>query len=119
MLESRMQGQLACPVWRGLGGNVRCKAQRAALPPYATRLINQGVPITVIQKLLGHNDLNTTQRYAKIADPTVEREYRQAMTEIEQGAGALSLAPLPLPDIWPAPIVAARDRVTLPLDNSM
>jgi len=86
---------------------------------FATRLINQGVPITVIQKLLGHNDLNTTQRYAKIADPTVEREYRQAMTEIEQGVGALSLAPLPLPDIWPAPIVAARDRVTLPLDNSM
>jgi hypothetical protein len=22
MLESRMPGQLACPVWRGLGGNV-------------------------------------------------------------------------------------------------
>jgi integrase/recombinase XerC len=86
---------------------------------FATRLINQGVPIPVIQKLLGHDDLNTTQRYAKVADPTVEREYRQAMTEIEQRAGALSLAPLPLPDVWPVPLAVARDRVTLPLDNSM
>jgi integrase len=86
---------------------------------FATRLINQGVPITIIQKLLGHEDLNTTQRYAHVADPTVEREYRQAMSQIEQRAGALSLAPVPLAALWPAPMAASRDRVTLPLDNSM
>jgi site-specific recombinase XerD len=86
---------------------------------FATRLVNQGVPITTIQKLLGHDDLNTTQRYAKVADPTVERDYRQAMRLIEQRAGALSLAPLPLAALWPVPAPAPRDRVTLPLDNSM
>jgi integrase/recombinase XerC len=86
---------------------------------FATRMVNQGVPITTIQKLLGHGDLNTTQRYAKVADPTVEREYRQAMTLIEQRAGALSLVPLPLAALWPITTAASRDRVTLPLDNSM
>jgi len=29
-------GKLARPVWRGLGGNVFRKEQRAALPPYVT-----------------------------------------------------------------------------------
>ena len=31
-----MQRRVARPVWRGLGGNVRCNAQRAALPPYTS-----------------------------------------------------------------------------------
>jgi transposase InsO family protein len=37
MLESRMQGQPACPVWRGLGRNVSQQwDDRAPLPPYIT-----------------------------------------------------------------------------------
>jgi len=37
MLESRMPGQLACPVWRGLGRNASQQWDyRAPLPPYIT-----------------------------------------------------------------------------------
>ena len=60
---------------------------------FATRLINLGVPVTSLQRLLGHHDLGTTQRYAQVMDPTAERHYHQAMAQIES---ALSLAPVPL-----------------------
>ena len=83
----------------------------------ATRLINAGMPVTTLQKLLGHADLNTTQRYARVADPTVEHDYRQAMTRLEHGAHALSLAPLSLEALLP--VGAQSDRVTQSLDNSV
>lgn len=82
---------------------------------FATRLINRGVAITTIQKLLGHMDLNTTQRYATVADQTVERDYRVAMQTLEHKTGALSLAPVSLDALLPTP----AHRVTQPLDNSM
>jgi site-specific recombinase XerD len=84
---------------------------------FATRLINLGVPVTTIQKLLGHDNLNTTQRYAHVADPTAEREYRHAMQTLEAEAGALSLAPLSLSALLAT--TAARDCVKQPLDNSL
>jgi site-specific recombinase XerD len=86
----------------------------------ATRLINQGVAVTTIQKILGHVDLNTTQRYARVADPSVEQDYQQAMLKIEQQAHALTLAPVPfeafLATRWAS---IPRPCVTEPLDNSM
>ncbi|MDO9066715.1 MAG: tyrosine-type recombinase/integrase, partial [Chloroflexota bacterium] len=51
---------------------------------FATRLINAGVPITSIQKLLGHDQLSTTQIYARVYDTTVEQDYRRAMAQLEQ-----------------------------------
>lgn len=40
---------------------------------YATRLINEGKPVEVVQKVLGHRNLATTQRYAVVSDETVRR----------------------------------------------
>jgi site-specific recombinase XerD len=85
---------------------------------FATRLINLGVPVTTIQHLLGHTNLNTTQRYAHVADPTIEREYQQAMQTLEKEIGALSLAPVPLEALL-AGVRPAASCVTQPLDNSM
>ena len=72
------------------------------------------------QKILGHVDLNTTQRYARVADPIVEQDYQQAMMKIEQQAHALTLAPIPF-DAFLAASRASIPRpcVTEPLDNSM
>jgi len=88
---------------------------------FATRLINLGVPVTTLQRLLGHRDLGTTQRYAQVMDPTAERQYHQAMAQIES---ALSLAPVPLSTLTgltiperpiAVPLVVMKD----PLDNSL
>ena len=88
---------------------------------FATRLINLGVPVTTLQRLLGHRDLGTTQRYAQVMDPTAERQYHQAMAQIEC---ALSLAPVPLSTLTglslperpiAVPVVVMKDTP----DNSM
>ena len=68
----------------------------------ATRLLNAGMDIVHIQKLLGHEQLSTTMIYARVQDPTVERDYRQAMDQIERRQMPLSDQPLAVTD-WPMP----------------
>jgi integrase/recombinase XerD len=51
----------------------------------ATRLVNAGMEIVSIQRLLGHEKLNTTMIYACVHDTTVERDFRQAMARLEAG----------------------------------
>lgn len=43
---------------------------------YATRLVNENKPIEIVQKILGHRNLQTTQRYAVVSDETVRRALR-------------------------------------------
>jgi integrase/recombinase XerD len=49
----------------------------------ATRLLNQGMPIHSLRKLLGHKHLNTTQAYARIYDQTLYRQFREAAARLE------------------------------------
>ena len=49
----------------------------------ATRLINQGMPIHSLRKLLGHQNLDTTQIYARIYDETLYRQFKEAMARLE------------------------------------
>ncbi len=46
---------------------------------YATYLLNHGVSIDALRRLMGHENLNTTLIYARLADTTLERQYRAAM----------------------------------------
>jgi site-specific recombinase XerD len=86
----------------------------------ATRLLNAGMDITRIQKLLGHEHVSTTMIYARGQDATVEADYRQAMSEIELQQPPLSNTPIPVDD-WP--MSAAEPVVQLfkvpALDNSV
>ena len=69
-----MQRRVARPVWRGLGGNVRCNAQRAALPPYATHLLEAGVSLRLISGVSGtrlsgyHHHLHASHSSSGSAD---------------------------------------------------
>jgi site-specific recombinase XerD len=49
----------------------------------ATRLLNQGMPIHSLRKLLGHQHLNTTQIYARIYDQTLYRQFREATARLD------------------------------------
>ena len=49
----------------------------------ATRLVNQGMPIQSLRKLLGHQRLDTTQLYAQIYDQTLYHQFTQAMGCLE------------------------------------
>ena len=57
----------------------------------ATFLINQGMPITSLQKFLGHQDINKTLIYARVHNETVQQQFSTAMGVIEM---------LPIPN-WP------------------
>jgi integrase/recombinase XerD len=80
----------------------------------ATRLLNAGMDITRIQKLLGHEMISTTMIYAKVQDVTLEADYRQALRRIEQRQMPLSQQPLVV-DEWPTQVV----KVQVPLDDSV
>ena len=77
----------------------------------ATRLLNTGMDITRIQKLLGHDHLNTTMLYARVLDKTLQADYQQAMAKIEAQ----------LVSNWPIPVTADPSIPNLPqpveLDN--
>jgi site-specific recombinase XerD len=83
----------------------------------ATRLLNSGMGITRIQKLLGHEQVNTTMIYARVHDQTVEADYRQAMQQIERQQVPLSNLPIPADHWLRKSIVNAQDTKTL--DNSV
>ena len=63
---------------------------------FATRLLNAGMEVTRIQKLLGHEHLNTTMIYARVLDHTLEADYRRAMQAIELQQMPLSDQPIPV-----------------------
>jgi len=47
---------------------------------FATHMLNSGMDITVIQKLLGHSSVGTTEIYAEINQDGVRREYDKFIT---------------------------------------
>jgi site-specific recombinase XerD len=49
---------------------------------YATTLLNNGMTIDALRQLMGHNHLNTTLIYARLADTTVENQYQAAMANV-------------------------------------
>ncbi len=48
----------------------------------ATRLLNQGMPITSLQRLLGHDKLETTMIYARVHNETVQRDFERAQARL-------------------------------------
>ena len=50
----------------------------------ATQMLNADTDLSTIQDLLGHNSIRTTQRYCRISNPKVRRDYFKAMEIIMQ-----------------------------------
>jgi hypothetical protein len=51
---------------------------------FGRHMTDAGMPVTSIQKLLGHKRLNTTMIYARAHDHTVAEDYYIAMAKIEK-----------------------------------
>lgn len=51
----------------------------------ASELLNAGMRLECLQKLLGHTNAEITRRYARLTDKTREEEYFRAMERIERG----------------------------------
>jgi len=61
---------------RESGLKVSCHELRHTM---ATQLLNAGADLTVIQDLLGHNRVATTQRYCRVSNLKVQNDYYKAM----------------------------------------
>ena len=66
---------------RKTGLEVSCHQLRHTM---ATQLLNADADLVTIQDLLGHTRIKTTQRYAKISNIKVQRDYYKAMEVILQ-----------------------------------
>src|SRR5258708_37613907 len=53
---------------------------------FARRLVENGLPVDSLARLLGHNQLQTTQRYIDGADPTVRSDFEVAMAQLEKAS---------------------------------
>ena len=51
----------------------------------ASELLNAGMRLDCLQKLMGHQDIEMTGRYARLTDRTRREEYFRAMERIEKG----------------------------------
>ncbi len=69
----------------------------------ATRLLNEGMPITSLQRLLGHEKLETTLIYARVHNETVRRDFERAQARL---APAPSLAA----EFFDAPVLTTESR---------
>ncbi len=53
----------------------------------ATQLLNADAALVTIQDLLGHTRIKTTQRYCRVSNLKVQRDYHQAMAVVLQRPG--------------------------------
>jgi site-specific recombinase XerD len=54
----------------------------------ATQMLNADTDLSTIQDLLGHNSIRTTQRYCRVSNIKVQRDYYKAMEVIMQRTGS-------------------------------
>jgi len=66
---------------RESGLNVSCHRLRHTM---ATQLLNADADLATIQDLLGHSQITTTQRYCRVANLKVQRDYYKAMEVVLQ-----------------------------------
>ena len=55
-----------------------------------TSLVNEGVPLSVIQRVLDHGSIRMTARYAHLDDATVKREMDSFHDRVEYAAADLA-----------------------------
>jgi site-specific recombinase XerD len=64
---------------RKAGVSVSCHQLRHTM---ATQLLNADAELVTIQDLLGHSRITTTQRYCRVSNLKVQRDYYKAMEEV-------------------------------------
>lgn len=77
--------------------SVRCHQLRHT---FARQMVEHAMPVTSLSKMLGHDNLSTTQAYLTGADPALRETYQRAMQAWETDAPAAPPAP-PVPAAFP------------------
>ena len=86
---------------RGIQHRMQNYAQKAGLKvschhlrhTMATQLLNADAELETVQDLLGHSWIATTQRYCRLSNQKVKRDYFRAMEVVMRRTGAIPLGP--------------------------
>ncbi len=84
---------------------------------YATELLNAGMSLIGIMKLLGHRSLGMTMRYAAVTQETVVKDYFSAMTKISPQYELPNPIPVAMDDN-PDPDRMLRDVISFLRNNA-
>jgi site-specific recombinase XerD len=75
-------------VKRGRACSVSVTAQRLR-HTFASQMLATGMPVTSLQRYLGHEDLDTTMLYAEVADPLLQKDYYQGISALDPASSHL------------------------------
>lgn len=66
----------------------------------ASQMLNVGMPITSLQRYLGHENLDTTMGYAAVSDPVLQQDYYRGIAKVDlPSASMVPLAVSPSQEI--------------------
>jgi hypothetical protein len=61
---------------------------------FASQMLTAGMPVSSLQRYLGHEHLDTTMIYAEISDPLLRQDYYQGITALDPGYENLTFSGL-------------------------
>ncbi len=56
---------------------------------FASQMLASGMPVTSLQRYLGHEDLDTTMLYAEVADPLLKKDYYHGVSALDPASSHL------------------------------
>jgi integrase len=64
---------------------------------FASQMLAASMPVTSLQRYMGHEHLDTTMIYAEVSDPMLQQDYYQGITALDPSSGKLPMSGLELP----------------------
>jgi integrase len=61
---------------------------------FASQMLTAGMPVSSLQRYLGHEHLDTTMIYAEVSDPLLRQDYYQGIATLDPGSEKLALREL-------------------------
>ena len=61
---------------------------------FASQMLAAGMPVSSLQRYLGHQNLDTTMIYAEVSDPLLRQDYYQGIAALDPGSENLSISRL-------------------------
>jgi hypothetical protein len=55
-------------------------------------MLTAGMPVSSLQRYLGHEHLDTTMIYAEVSDPLLRQDYYQGIAALDPGSENLSMS---------------------------